>query len=104
MTDTTTTMPAPAEIRAAVERMTVSDVFARSPQLGAFLRFVVEAVRSLVERARYQNLEIICVVDLPTPPEVIAQLEAIAGDRLKLVWYDRPFIKGFNGICLYSFN
>jgi hypothetical protein len=37
-------MPAPAEIRAAVERMTVSDVFARSPQLGAFLRFVVEAV------------------------------------------------------------
>jgi GT2 family glycosyltransferase len=53
--------------------------------------FVVEAVRSLVERARYQHLEIICVVDLPTPPEVIAQLEAIAGDRLKLVWYDRPF-------------
>jgi GT2 family glycosyltransferase len=53
--------------------------------------FVVEAVRSLVERARYTNLEIICVVDLPTPPEAIAELEAIAGDRLRLVWYDRPF-------------
>jgi hypothetical protein len=34
----------PDEIRAAVERMIGSDVFSRSPQLGAFLRFVVEAV------------------------------------------------------------
>src|ERR1044072_5217180 len=32
------------EIRAALQRMIVSDVFSRSPQLGAFLRFVVEAV------------------------------------------------------------
>lgn len=53
--------------------------------------FVVEAVRSLVERARYQRLEIICVVDRPTPPAVIAELERLAGDRLVLVWYDRPF-------------
>ena len=36
--------PAPDEIRAASERMIASDVFSRSPQLGAFLRFVVEAV------------------------------------------------------------
>src|SRR2546423_12459047 len=34
----------PDEIRAALERMIGSDVFSRSPQLGAFLRFVVEAV------------------------------------------------------------
>src|ERR1043166_8978691 len=34
----------PDEIRAALQRMIVSDVFSRSPQLGAFLRFVVEAV------------------------------------------------------------
>ncbi len=34
----------PDEIRAAVERMIGSDVFSRSPQLGAFLRFVVDAV------------------------------------------------------------
>src|SRR4029079_11176444 len=34
----------PDEIRAALQRMTGSDVFSRSPQLGAFLRFVVEAV------------------------------------------------------------
>ena len=40
MNDTPTT----DEIRATVERMIVSDAFSRSPQLGAFLRFVVEAV------------------------------------------------------------
>src|ERR1043166_4357950 len=34
----------PDEIRAALQRMIVSDVCSRSPQLGAFLRFVVEAV------------------------------------------------------------
>jgi len=37
-------VPAPEDIRAAVERIVASSVFARSPQLGAFLRFVVEAV------------------------------------------------------------
>ena len=44
MSETINQFPAPDDIRDAVERMTVSDVFARSPQLGAFLRFVVEAV------------------------------------------------------------
>ena len=37
-------VPSLDEVRVAVERMVKSDVFARSPQLGAFLRFVVEAV------------------------------------------------------------
>ena len=36
--------PDPARVRAQVARMTVSDVFAKSPQLSAFLVFVVEAV------------------------------------------------------------
>jgi len=36
--------PPPAEVRAQVQRMTASDVFATSPQLSAFLLFVVEAV------------------------------------------------------------
>jgi hypothetical protein len=36
--------PPPAEVRAQVQRMTASDVFATSPQLSAFLMFVVEAV------------------------------------------------------------
>jgi Tfp pilus assembly protein PilF len=44
VSDTINDAPAPEDIREAVERVTVSDVFARSPQLGAFLRFVVEAV------------------------------------------------------------
>src|SRR5260370_363861 len=35
--------PAAAEIAAAVERMIASEVFSRSPQLGAFLRFVTDA-------------------------------------------------------------
>ncbi len=36
--------PTVEEIRATVERMIASDAFSRSPQLGAFLRFVVDAV------------------------------------------------------------
>src|SRR4029077_524312 len=37
-------LPNAAEIRAQVDRMTRSDVFANSPQLSAFLLFVVEAL------------------------------------------------------------
>src|ERR1041384_8684879 len=37
-------VPPPADVRAQVQRMTASDVFASSPQLAAFLVFVVEAV------------------------------------------------------------
>lgn len=36
--------PPAAEVRAQVQRMTASDVFASSPQLAAFLAFVVDAV------------------------------------------------------------
>jgi hypothetical protein len=36
--------PTPDEVRAALDHMMFSDVFNRSPQLGAFLRFVTEAV------------------------------------------------------------
>ena len=35
--------PSPDEIRAALDHMLFSEVFGRSPQLGAFLRFVTEA-------------------------------------------------------------
>jgi TolB-like protein len=46
MTDSETIggTPSPDMIRDAVDRVVVSEVFGRSPQLGAFLRFVVEAV------------------------------------------------------------
>ena len=36
-------VPAPEEIRGALEHIVASDIFRPSPQLGAFLRFVVEA-------------------------------------------------------------
>ncbi len=42
--DPTDDAPSPDEIRAAVERITASEVFNRSPQIVAFLRFVVESV------------------------------------------------------------
>ena len=35
--------PSPADIRSELDRMTVSDVFLKSPQLVSFLRFVVES-------------------------------------------------------------
>jgi GT2 family glycosyltransferase len=53
--------------------------------------FVVEAVRDLVERTTYRNLEIVVVLDRAAPHQVARDLVAIAGRRLKLVWYDRPF-------------
>lgn len=53
--------------------------------------FVLECVRSLVELCTYDNLEIVVVADTPTPAWVIAALERVAGDRLKIVWFDRPF-------------
>jgi hypothetical protein len=43
MADALGTAPTPDEIRAALDRVVTSEVFERSPQLGAFLRFVVEA-------------------------------------------------------------
>jgi tetratricopeptide (TPR) repeat protein len=42
--ETVRDLPSPDEIRRAVDRVVVSEVFSRSPQLAAFLRFVVEAV------------------------------------------------------------
>jgi tetratricopeptide (TPR) repeat protein len=44
MDQPTSELPTPDEVRSQVERMIASDDFRRSPQLGAFLRFVVEAV------------------------------------------------------------
>ncbi len=42
--DPTAEVPKPDEVRAALERIVSSDIFRSSPQLAAFLRFVVEAV------------------------------------------------------------
>jgi len=52
---------------------------------------VTGAVRSLLAATEHANLEIVVVYDLETPHEVLAELSAIAGDRLVLVPYDEPF-------------
>jgi GT2 family glycosyltransferase len=58
---------------------------------GTSIPLVVNAVRTLVERSTYQNLEFIVVADTPTPAEVRAELSAIGGDRLLIVDYDKAF-------------
>ena len=52
--------------------------------------YVVDAVRSLLERSTYSNLEFVIVHDTATPPPVMWALERLLGDRLVAVEYDRP--------------
>jgi glycosyltransferase involved in cell wall biosynthesis len=52
---------------------------------------VLHCVRSIVEQSTYENYEIVVVADDSTPVDVIADLKKIAGERLRLVGYDRPF-------------
>ncbi len=52
---------------------------------------VSHCVRSLVENSTYGNYEIVVVVDHAIPGDVIDELRGIAGERLKVVDYDRPF-------------
>ncbi|MGA0377623.1 MAG: glycosyltransferase family 2 protein [Ilumatobacteraceae bacterium] len=58
---------------------------------GVSTPFVVNAVRTLVERSTYQNFEIIVVADTPTPAAVRAELSEIGGNRLLIVDYDKAF-------------
>jgi glycosyltransferase involved in cell wall biosynthesis len=52
---------------------------------------VVEAVRSLLERTEHADVEVVVVHDAPTPQPVLTMLRAVAGDRLVLVPFERPF-------------
>ncbi len=52
---------------------------------------VVEAVRSLLERTDHEAVEVVVVHDTPTPAAVLDELREVAGDRLVLVPFDRPF-------------
>ncbi len=58
---------------------------------GVSTPFVVHAVRTLLERSTYTNIEIIIVADTPTPPAVRAELQRIGGDRLLIVDFDQAF-------------
>jgi glycosyltransferase involved in cell wall biosynthesis len=52
---------------------------------------VVEAIRGIVERSTYGNLEFVVVADAETPTEVVEELERLCGDRLRLVAWNAPF-------------
>jgi O-antigen biosynthesis protein len=52
---------------------------------------VVEAIRGIVERSTYRNLEFVVVADAETPGEVVDALKDLCGDRLRLVLWDAPF-------------
>jgi GT2 family glycosyltransferase len=52
---------------------------------------VTEAVRSVVERSTYREIELVVVHDAATPPDVLDELTKIAGDRLRLVEWSEPF-------------
>ncbi len=52
---------------------------------------VENCVRSIVTDSSYENYEIVVVADRSTPASVLARLAELAGDRLRLVPYDRPF-------------
>jgi O-antigen biosynthesis protein len=52
---------------------------------------VTHCVRSIVSTSTYDNYEIVCVADESTDAAVLDELRGIAGDRLVVVGYDRPF-------------
>jgi GT2 family glycosyltransferase len=53
--------------------------------------FVLEAVRGIVERSTYPNIEFVIVADDATPQRVIDELEEVAGARLRLVRWSSAF-------------
>jgi GT2 family glycosyltransferase len=53
--------------------------------------YVTHCVRSIVSTSSYEAYEIVCVLDTSTEQSVIDELEEIAGDRLRVVHFDRPF-------------
>jgi GT2 family glycosyltransferase len=52
---------------------------------------VSHCVRSIIEKSTYENYELVVVADHGTPRNVIEDLHEIAGERLTVVDYDRPF-------------
>lgn len=52
---------------------------------------VIDCVRSIVEKSTYQHYEIVIVIDSVADASVVESLQEIAGDRLRLVWWDLPF-------------
>jgi GT2 family glycosyltransferase len=58
---------------------------------GVSVPLVVHAVRSLLERSTYQELEFVVVADTPTPVAVRDELKRLCGNRLVIADYDQAF-------------
>lgn len=52
---------------------------------------VVNCVRSIVERSTYDNYELVVVADAVVSDDTIGRLRDIAGDRLRIVPFPKPF-------------
>ena len=52
---------------------------------------VGHCVRSIVDTSTYRNYEIVVVADSSTPAPALEEVRAAAGERLRLVGFDRPF-------------
>jgi GT2 family glycosyltransferase len=52
---------------------------------------VIDAVTSIVEKTQYENFEIVVVVDSVAEPRVIADLERIAGSKIRFAAWEHPF-------------
>ncbi|MWB99236.1 glycosyltransferase family 2 protein [Agromyces seonyuensis] len=63
--------------------------------------FVVEAVRAVLDHTAHENLEFVVVYDETTPPAVLDELGDLAGDKLLLVPYAKPF--NFSEKCNVGF-
>lgn len=58
---------------------------------GAPRVLVVEAIRGILQRSTYRNVEFVVVADDETPQAVIDELRHLAGERLSLVRWSEPF-------------
>ena len=58
---------------------------------GERVTLVSHCVRSIVEVSTYPDYEIVVVADGTTPPDVLDEMRDVAGDRLRVVPYGRPF-------------
>ena len=52
---------------------------------------VVETLRSALAHTEHDNIEVVVVYDEPTPQRVLEELADIAGDKLVLERFERPF-------------
>lgn len=58
---------------------------------GAERVLVVELVRSIIENTAHNEYEFVIVFDTPTKRSVLESLQTLAGGRLQLIEYGRPF-------------